>query len=208
MFNLIVRHGENPEIVHFLIDLVHANEQNNVFIKQSVLMKLFSPDYLPHFKVRACDKILECYPRAAHQALQEKKPAREVLDNIANMIDGEVHFYSFTQSVDIDTYELLLVCLLGTCIDRKAGINFISKCFELYPFDLLIESFRYRLEKSESLDMKDKLVTYFEKATRLVDTFVSTFEKSFLEFLVVDKNEENILAIFRRIQSLMEVGQL
>lgn len=123
------------------------------------------------------------------------------------MVANSVHYYSFSDLADPDSFEILLVCLLGSCVDKKSGINFISKCFELYPFNLLITSFRYRLEHTDDIESKDKMSTYFDKMVKLADTFVSTFEKSFLEFLIIDKNEENILAVFKRIQSLLEVNQ-
>jgi hypothetical protein len=206
LFDLIVKHGQLPEVVHFLIDLVHANEQANVFIKKAVLQKLFSVDYLCHLKVGSPDKVMHCYAEAEAGKLKERRKDEDAFDLITDIVASKVHYYDFSELVDPDSFEVLLVCLLGSCVDRKSGINFISKCFELYPFHLLITSFRYRLERTEAIDTKDRLTTYFEKIVRLADTFLATFEKSFLEFLIIDKNEENILAVFKKIQSLLEVA--
>ena len=118
----------------------------------------------------------------------------------------DAHVYSFEESVDADNFERLLVCLLGICIDRKAGLHVAARCFEVYPFANLVENFKSRLATTEADSSNDTPATYFEKAVRLVDTFVTTFEKPFLEFLAVDENEANILTIFKKIQSLLEVA--
>lgn len=68
-------------------------------------------------------------------------------EDIILAIGNRAQLFSFAHCVDKPKFEEAIVKLLAMSLDKKVGVNFISKSFDLYPLAVLVETVTYRLSR-------------------------------------------------------------
>ena len=208
LFKVMRYHGQIPDIIDLFIDMVRDIRQNSVLLKKKILDRILDVDVLGSYKIGL---LVGEHDQREISYEQSMIVENQDIDKTVDATLG-VSKYSFKYIANVRVFEVKLVILLSSCLEKKISNFYTTLAFELYPFNHMIlninNTIKIIIEKraNENVPLSLLMSEYLEGMVTLMEIYATTMEKGFIEYLKdhlpsIEKTLEMILSLIEVVSS-------